>query len=124
MPTHTLVYYGHLNTSFHDLHPAQDKTWTMDGTESAVELPDSATFNGIHFGFMQGDDGFYFVKVDNLCLQVPVLFIAHRHGPAAPGLAWSKLDNDVAAAILVDALVTNPGHRDLLGKKLRTLERN
>jgi hypothetical protein len=71
---------------------------------------------------MEGESKtFYIVKVDDICLQVPVLFIGSRHGPVAPGPAWSQLNDDVAAAILVDVIVANPAYRDLIGRKLRAL---
>jgi len=121
MATHTLVNYGYFETSFGQLHPKQDKYWTKDGTEHPVKQP-SDEFAGIHFGFMQKRAGaFLIVKVDELVLRAPVLFASGRHGPAAPGPAWSPLDDDVAAQILADAIVANPEYRDLLAQTMRSL---
>ena len=64
---------------------------------------------------------FLIVKVDALVPRAPVLFVGGRHGPAAPGPAWSKLDDDVAMNILVDAIVANPEYRDVLGERIRQL---
>ncbi len=121
MATHALVYYGYFGTSFHRLVPKQKHYWRKGGGRGRVMLPTKA-FDGIQFGFMeQAPKNFLFVQVDDLPLAAPVLFVGGRHGPAGPGPAWSKLDDDVAANILVDVIVANPGCRDILGGKLRTL---
>jgi hypothetical protein len=107
MAIHTLVYYGFFNTSFHRLVPGQDRCWKKDGSESPVELPPEQ-FDGIKFGFMQRSECYLIVQIDDLVLRAPILFVGGRHGPAAPGPVWSKLDDDVAMQLLADAMVANP----------------
>ncbi len=126
MALHTLVYYGYFDHSFPRLHPKQKRCWKKDDdkVESAgdpVEQPPKK-FNGILFGFMEKAPKFFLVvKVDDLVLRAPVLFVGGRHGPASPGPAWSKLDDDVAQNILVDAIVANPEYRDVLSQRIRNL---
>jgi hypothetical protein len=120
MAIHTLNYYGHMDTSFHRLAPNQRLCWLKDGTDGHVEaLP--AGIDGIEFGVMQGQQDHFFVKAADVILRAPVLFIGGRHGPAAPGPAWPKLDDDVAVRILVDLIVSNPELRDVLGGMIRAL---
>jgi hypothetical protein len=119
MATDTLIYLGHYETSFCRLHADQDRYWTKTETEEGHlgkrvdEVPDKYR-NGIHFGFMQTSEGFIFVRVNRLVLPTPVLFIGERHGPRAPGPAWSGIDSAVTLNILADAIVANPGFRDEL----------
>ncbi len=125
MALHTLVYYGYFDPSFPRLHSGQKRCWKKgdkpDSAGDPVELP-SKTFDGIRFGFMEKAPKFFLiVKVDDLVLRAPVLFVGGRHGPTAPGPAWSKLDDDVAMNILVDAIVTNPEYRDVLAGSIRNL---
>ncbi|MCC6667228.1 MAG: hypothetical protein IT375_26010 [Polyangiaceae bacterium] len=125
MALHTLVYYGYFDLSFPRLHPGQKRCWKKSAKPNSagdpVELPNQK-FDGILFGFMEKAPKFFLiVKVDDLVLRAPVLFVGGRHGPAAPGPAWSKLDDDVAMNILVDAIVANPEYRDVLGERIRQL---
>jgi hypothetical protein len=119
MMANTLVYLGHYETSFRKLHADQVRYWTKAETEeghpgkSVDDVPDKSR-GGIHFGFMQTSVGFIFVRVNRLVLPTPVLFIGERHGPKAPGPAWSEIDVDVTLNILADAIVANPGFRDEL----------
>lgn len=121
MATHTLNYYGHMDTSFHRLVPSQDRCWLKDGTERRVELLPEG-IDGIEFGVMQGAQDHFIVKAAGVVLRAPVLFIGGRHGPNAPGPAWQKLNDDVAQRILADLLVSNPELRDVLAGMIRNLD--
>jgi hypothetical protein len=125
----TLVYLGHYETSFGKLHADQGHYWTKPETEEGhpgkrvVEVPDEFR-NGIHFGFMQTCEGFIFVRINRLVLPTPVLFIGVRHGPRAPGPAWSEIDSEVTLNILADTIVANPGFRDELMRLIRPGQRS
>jgi hypothetical protein len=127
MATHALVYYGWFDHGFRRLHATQDKYWKKDDDPDShpdgrpVERPPER-FTGIQFGFMQISGGHLFIKIDELVLRAPILFIGGRHGPTAPGPAWSELTDEVAARILADAIIANPEYRDLLATKVRGLE--
>jgi hypothetical protein len=119
MGTNTLVYFGHYLTSFHRLHPLQDRYWKVDegdpgATGQAIEVPPAKFDGGIHFGFMQMRTGFVIVRIGELVLPTPVLFVGGRHGPAAPGPSWAELDREASLNIIVDAIVANPAFRDHL----------
>ena len=124
MAINTLLYLGHYETSFRRLHPDQDRYWTKTETEEGHpgkhvdEVPDKFR-EGVHFGFMQTSEGFIFVRVNRLVLPTPVLFIGERHGPRAPGPAWSEIDSEVTLNILADAIVANSGFRDDLMRLTR-----
>jgi hypothetical protein len=119
MTRNTLVYLGHYQTSFHRLHPMQNRYWKVGDTAPnheghEVAHPPEEFEDGVHFGFMQTSDGFVFVEIDPLVLSSPVLFIGGRHGPAGPGPSWSKIDEAATLRILADAIVANPAFRDQL----------
>jgi hypothetical protein len=121
-----LVYLGYFEGSFPLLHAKQDRYWRKNDNPDEhpglpVEVPPKH-LSGIRFGFMQTAGGFCFVRIDDLVLRAPVLFIGGRHGPAAPGPAWSELNDDVAAQVLVDSIIANPEYRDALGDSIRKLE--
>jgi hypothetical protein len=118
--THTLNYYGHMDTSFHRLVPNQTRCWLKGGEERQVE-PVPEGIDGIEFGVMQGKQDHFFVKAGDILLRAPVLFIGGRHGPAAPGPSWAKLDDDVAVRILADLIVGNPELRDVLAAMIMDL---
>jgi hypothetical protein len=111
------------------LHAGQDLYWNKpDGSNKKppheVAFPDEQ-FDGYSFGFMEkSETEFLFVSVDRLVLPQPVLLVGkERHGVAAPGPSFPRLDDDVAANILVDAMLANPALRDALGRRLRALGR-
>jgi len=119
MPTNTLLYLGHYETSFHRLTADQDRYWTISGrvaddAGAQVEKPPSKFDGGIRFGFMQIAEGHVIVRINQLVLPAPVLFIGERHGPKGPGPAWSEIDRDTTLNILSDTIVANPAFRDQL----------
>lgn len=122
---HTLVYYGWFDHGFKRLSARQQRYWRKDDDPERegleVEFPPQGT-RDFHFGFMETwDKAFLFVKVNQLVLPQPVLFVPGRHGVAAPGPSFPDLGPDAAAAILLDMIVANPALRDALGKKLHAL---
>ena len=125
MAINTLVYLGHYETSFRKLHADQDHYWTKPETgeghpgKHVGEVPVEFR-NGVHFGFMQTSQGFIFVRVNRLVLPTPVLFVGERHGPRAPGPAWSEIAPEITLNILADAIVANPGFRDELMRLTRS----
>jgi hypothetical protein len=115
----TLVYLGHYETSFRKLHADQDRYWTKPEIEPGhpgkpIDPVPEKFSGGIHFGFMQTDDGHVFVRINRLVLPTPVLFIGGRHGLKGPGPAWSEIDRETTLNILADAIVANPVFRDQL----------
>lgn len=119
MPANTLLYLGHYETSFHRLTADQDRYWTLkdrgrDDKGTVVEQPPSKFDGGLRFGFMQVADAHVIVRVNNLVLPAPVLFVGERHGPKAPGPAWSEIQPEATLNILADAIVANPAFRDHL----------
>jgi hypothetical protein len=125
MPANTLVYLGHYETSFRKLHADQDHYWTKPETQEGHRgkrvdaVPDKCK-GGIHFGFMQTNTGFIFVRINRLVLPTPVLFIGERHGPKAPGPSWSEITPEITLNILADAMVANPAFRDELIRLVRS----
>jgi hypothetical protein len=122
---HALVYLGFFDTSFHRLTPKQDRYWkkgeSAESSGRAVERPGRGV-KGVVFGYMERPGkSFAIVRINELVLRAPVLFIGGRHGPAAPGPVSARLDDDDAAHILVDAVVANPECRDMLANMLRLL---
>ena len=123
---HTLVYFGWYSHGFRHFHAGQTRYWKK--ADSPDEPPahsvvwPSSKFDGIRFGFFDGaDKEFLLVSADEVVLAHPVLFVPCRHGVGAPGPRHQKLDDNAAAAILVDMIVANAAFRDALARKLRRL---
>ena len=107
--------------SFDKLTADQDQYWTKGREESAkVEvLGDEYKFK---FGFMQGNPDFFIVKINDLVLRSPVLFIGVRHGPKGPGPGnVNNVNAEAAIHILADAIVANPEYRDALAGCIKEL---
>ncbi len=125
--THTLIYFGWYSHGFRHFHAGQTRYWKAkddpnEPPRHAVERPPEQKFDGIRFGFFEGPDkSFLLVSADDVALPQPVLLIPDRHGLTAPGPSFAKLNDDAAAAILVDMIVANPAFRDVLASKLRGL---
>jgi|GEM_PF-3547857 len=125
MALHTLMYYGYFDHCRPLLTADQKRYWTKPENPATdegkpVELPPKE-YDGIRFGQMQRAYGkFAIVKVDDIILTVAVEHDPERHG-SVPGPAWVELGDNVAANILVDAIIANHLLRDELGQKLRGL---
>lgn len=102
--------------------------------EQAQRDVDPPAVPGIVFGFLESKkkalDAYLWVRIDEIGLRAPVLVIPGRHtgfngdnrgkefGPKE-----TRLGDEQATAIIVDAIVANPECRDALGRKLQGLGR-
>lgn len=124
---HSSQYLGRYERNFP--RDVTKNTYTKrDGSKgdiASIEVP------GIVFGFLESEtlDAYLWVRVDEIELRAPVLVIPGRHTGFrekdnkgkwfAP--SETRFGDDEAAAIIVDAIVSNPQCRDALGAKLRRL---
>jgi hypothetical protein len=121
---HRLRGLGYFDKSYALLGTEREAYLKQDGSPVVEEEVDAGS-GGIVFGVMEkAPKAFLIVKVGDLILRAPVLFIPHRHG--AKGLApyAGYVDHNSAMQILVDAIVANPEYRDHLGEEVRRIGKN
>src|SRR5690606_17660703 len=122
---HSIVYFGHYDDSFHRLHPSQDRYWNKkhpNGEGWPVERAEQAV--ALEFGVLQTrNDGFVIAKVGPHVLQCPVPLLSGRHGEKGIGVKPTLVDDDTAAALLLDMIALNPDLRVGLVGLLRSIGR-
>jgi hypothetical protein len=124
MAIHTLVYLGWFDYSFHRLPEDPVHYYTKGrGRQDPQPVEESSEdIDGIKFGYMEKPGKwFLIVTVDDLILRAPFLLVSDRHGVKGPGPSECKLGDGVACNILVDAIVSNPEYRDVLGARIRSI---
>jgi hypothetical protein len=125
---HSSQYLGPFETNF----PRDVAKKTYRKRDLVTEMPIAAIdVPGIVFGVLESKslDAYLWVRVGDIELRAPVLVMHGRHTghrekdnegkTFAP--SETRLSDENAAAIIVDAIVANAECRDGLGRKLRAI---